>query len=243
MAKNLQQHCLIIHLCNSHFHNPQIMACCTHQRCGLLETIETLPSRGWYYGNITVDEAERLLRDEPNGSFLVRDSSDSQNRTDLFTITFKIHNRFGSVRVDYAKGYFSLSMQDPGLPLFRTMMDLIDYCYNRSVLQKLPVCILSGHRQNQDVHLYLTKPVCRLRQSHSLMYLCRQSLHKVVTKDKLDQLGLPKRLTDCYVAQNPFFDEQLFPLYDEEEEDEPSISEDARSSGSSRNSLQIDTGN
>ena len=55
---------------------------------------------GWYYGNISVAEAERLLKEERNGAFLVRDSSDSGNRTDLFTIIFKTQDRYGSVRVE-----------------------------------------------------------------------------------------------------------------------------------------------
>ena len=55
---------------------------------------------GWYYGNISVAEAERLLKEEHNSAFLVRDSSDSENRTNLFTITFEIQDRYGSVRVE-----------------------------------------------------------------------------------------------------------------------------------------------
>lgn len=156
------------------------MTCCNYQRCGLLDTILTLPKSGYYYGNITVEEAERMLKNEPNGAFLVRDSrdsSDSENRTDLYTITFKIQNKYGSVRVDYAKGYFSLSLQDSGLPLFRTMMDLVSFCYNRSVVEKLPVCVLTGHSRHQDVHLYLTKPVCRHKQMHSLIFLGREHAH------------------------------------------------------------------
>ena len=221
------------------------MTCCNYQRCGLLDTILTLPKSGYYYGNITVEEAERMLKNEPNGAFLVRDSrdsSDSENRTDLYTITFKIQNKYGSVRVDYAKGYFSLSLQDSGLPLFRTMMDLVSFCYNRSVVEKLPVCVLTGHSRHQDVHLYLTKPVCRHKQMHSLMFLCREVVHKHVTRDNLDKLGLPKRLVELYISENPLFDEQLFPLYEEEDMDLDRSSEDSRSSGS-RNSLQIDTGN
>ena len=217
------------------------MTCCSTERGGLLETLETLPSMGWYYGNIQVPEAERLLKDEPNGAFLVRDSSDSQCRTDLYTITFKIHNRFGSVRVDYAKGYFSLSMQDPGLPLFRTMMDLISYSHNLSAVQKMPVCVLTGHHQHQNVHLYLTRPVSRHRKMHSLMYLCRQAIHKSVTQDNFEHLGLPKRVLDCYIYHNPYYDEQLCPL-EEEVARLDQVSEDSRSSGS-RNSLEIDTGN
>ena len=55
---------------------------------------------GWYYGNISVAEAERLLKEERNGAFLVRDSSDSENRNDLFAITFKLQDRYGSVQVE-----------------------------------------------------------------------------------------------------------------------------------------------
>lgn len=214
------------------------MACCSSEKGGLLDTIETLPTVGWYYGNISVTEAESLLKDEPNGAFLVRDSSDSDSRTDLYTITFKINNRFGSVRVDYAKGYFSLSMQDPGLPLFRTMMDLVSYCYNLSVVNKMPVCVLTGHHHHRNVHLYLTKPVNRRHRVHSLQFLCRKAITDVVTQDKLPMLNLPKRMLDCYMNRNPLFDEQLHSTAEPELEFDR-VSEDSRSSGS----LDLDTGN
>lgn len=217
------------------------MSCCSHDTSGLLRTITSLPSAGYYYGDITVPEAEALLQGEPNGAFLVRDSSDSENTSDLFTITFKIQNKFGSVRVDYAKGYFSLSLQDPGLPLFHTLMDLIKYCQHRSTVHKLPVCILTGHRQNTDVHLYLTKPICRLSRMHSLQYFCRQSIHRYVTKDVLYQLGLPKRLVEFYVAQNQYFDEKLYAVEEEEEIRMCGRDIDSQSAGS-RNSIQLDTG-
>ena len=217
------------------------MTCCHgNSRSGLLDTLLALPRTGYYYGDITVDEAESVLRDEPNGAFILRDSSDSHSHTDLFTITFKIQDRFGSVRVDYAKGYFSLSLQDPGLPLFHTLMDLVSYCQHRSCVQKLPVCVLTGHRQNHDVHLYLTKPVSRHRRMHSLMFMCRDAIHRLVTRDQLDKLGLPKRLIEFYVSQNPYFDEQQFPP--ESPEDLGSGTDlDTRSAGS-RNSLQLNTG-
>jgi hypothetical protein len=216
------------------------MTCCHHNTSGLLHTILDLPKAGYYYGDISVTEAEAMLQGEQNGAFLVRDSSDSHSNSDLFTITFKIQNRFGSVRVDYAKGYFSLSLQDPGLPLFHTLMDLIAYCQHRSTVHKLPVCILTGHRRNHDVHLFLTKPVCRLRQMHSLRYYCRQSIQRFVTRDHLYGLGLPRRLVEFYLSQNPYFDEQLYPM-EEEETWKGDRDLDSQSSGS-RNSLQLDTG-
>ena len=40
------------------------------------------PMLGYHYDNITVVGAERMLKNEPNGAFLVRDFSDSENRLD-----------------------------------------------------------------------------------------------------------------------------------------------------------------
>ncbi len=217
------------------------MSCCQYERCGLLDTITQLPSQGWYYGNISLPQAERLLKDEPNGAFLIHDSTDSNATTELFTITFKISYRFGSVRVDYAKGYFSLSLQDPGLPLFKTMMDLVSFCYHMSTVQKRPVCVLSGRSSQQhNFHLYLTKPVSRHKQLHSLQFLCRDAIHKLVTRDQLERLPLPKRLLELYMYRNPLFDEQLFPVEEKELCEDDACSEGG---GSSRSSLALETGN
>lgn len=206
---------------------------------GLHETICKLPSLGWYYGNLTVEQAEKLLKNESDGAFLIRDSSDSDDIRDIFTITFKIQNCFGSVRIDYAKGYFSLSLQDPGLPLFRTLMDLVEHCLERSLVHKQPVCILTGHQQHHNVSLYLVKPVSRHVQNHSLQYLCREAIHKYVTRDKITELGLPNRLMQNYVLNNPFFDEQLFSDCDSLHE-EDSVSQGTENSGAS-GSIEINT--
>ncbi len=193
-----------------------------------------LPKLGWYYGNLTVGQAELLLKSEPNGSFIVRDSSDSDDPRDIFTITFKMLNCFGSVRVDYAKGFFSLSLQDPGLPMFRTLMDLIAFCLYRSVKLRQPVCILTGHNQHNNVNLYLTRPVSRHFKMHSLMYLCRETVSGFITRDKLDKLGLPVRLVEHFVSKNPHFDEKLYQEFQEED------CKDVLSQ-STNSSLQLDT--
>lgn len=167
---------------------------------------------GWYYGNITVQEAELLLHEQPNGAFLIRDTNDSPKHSELYTITFKTNNRCGSIRVDYAKGYFTLSLQDPGLPLFRTMMDLVGYCYTRSVTHHKPVCVLTGHHSSRDVFLFLTKPVSRFNLVHSLQHCCRAAVHSYLTLDKISQLDLPRHLIDGYLQKNPLFDEEIFSL-------------------------------
>ena len=202
---------------------------------GLMETLKALPKLGWYYGNITVEQAELLLKNEPNGAFLIRDSSDSNDHTDIFTLTFKMLNCYGSVRIDYAKGFFSLSLQDPGLPMFHTLMDLVSFCLYRSVTCKQPVCVLTGHTQHNNVSLFLTLPVSRHVKMHTLSYYCREAISEFVTRDKLPKLGLPLRIVEHFLKKNPHFDEQLY----SESIDPDAVSQSTHSSSSG--SLQLDT--
>jgi hypothetical protein len=213
------------------------MSCCelSINRSGLQETLKALPSIGWYYGNITVDEAERLLQDEPNGAFLVRDTTDSPKHTELFTITFKIRSCCGSLRVDYSKGYFTLSLSDPGLPLFRTLMDLVGYSLNRSVVQRKPVCVLTGQHQSRNVFLYLTKPVNRHYKMHSLQHHCRRAIRENVTLDKIPHLPLPQHLIENYIMHNPLFDAQLYPIDEDDNHSEMS------SSSTNTTDVELDT--
>jgi len=76
-----------------------------------------------------------------------------------------------------------------------------------------PPCSQASHHQG----LYFTKPVSQHKQMHLLMFLCHEVVHKHITRDNLDELGLPKRLVELYVSENPLIDKQLFPLYEAED--------------------------
>ena len=73
-----------------------------------------------------------------------------------------------------------------------------------------PPCSQASHHQG----LYFTKPVSQHKQMHLLMFLCHEVVHKHITRNNLDELGLPKRLVELYVSENPLIDKQLFPLYE-----------------------------
>ena len=176
---------------------------------GLKDTLTHLGQYGWYYGNITVDQAERLLRSQPDGSFLVRDCNESDNLTDLYTITFKVNELFGSCNVEYAKGVFSLSLDDTEIPVFRRLADLIHHCIHRSVIDKEPVCTVLGTWSGREIQLFLRKPINRFRTLHSLQYHCRAKLHEIYTQDKLELLPLPKRLKQDYVLKTPYYEDPL----------------------------------
>jgi hypothetical protein len=64
-------------------------------------SIEKVKDCGWYWGPISGDLAEALLRDEPDGSFIVRDSSDEHY---IFSLTFKLSGFVRHVRIEHDQG-------------------------------------------------------------------------------------------------------------------------------------------
>ncbi len=56
---------------------------------------------GWYWGPISGEAAERLLLNEPDGSFVVRDSSDDHY---IFSLTFKLNGTVRHVRIEHDQG-------------------------------------------------------------------------------------------------------------------------------------------
>lgn len=173
---------------------------------GLKDTLDDLGNYGWYYGSISIEQAERLLRNEPDGSFLVRDCSDPDKLTELYTITFKVNGCFGSCNVDYAKGLFSLCLNDTTLPLFRQLADLVHHSVHKSVIDKEPVCTVMSNWGGHQTQLFLKKPINRFRTLHSLQYHCRAKLHEIYTRDKLELLPLPQRLKN-YILKSPYYEE------------------------------------
>ena len=57
----------------------------------------------WYWGPISGDAAEQDVQYEPDGSFLVRDSSDDRH---IFSLTFKLNGTVRHVRIEHDQGKF-----------------------------------------------------------------------------------------------------------------------------------------
>jgi hypothetical protein len=68
-------------------------------------SIEKVKDCGWYWGPISGDKAEKLLANEPDGSFIVRDSSDEHY---IFSLTFKLNGAVRHVRIEHDQGEFQL---------------------------------------------------------------------------------------------------------------------------------------
>ncbi|UYV64188.1 SOCS7 [Cordylochernes scorpioides] len=111
-----------------------------------------------------------LLLNEPDGSFVVRDSSDEHY---IFSLTFKLNGMVRHVRIEHDHGNFSFGCKQK----FRsnTIVEFIEnaVAHSRSgrylfFLHRRPVL---GPMQVQLLH-----PVSRFKQVQSLQHLCRYSL-------------------------------------------------------------------
>ncbi|KAF8792775.1 Suppressor of cytokine signaling 7 like protein [Argiope bruennichi] len=165
-------------------------------------SIERVKDCGWYWGPISGETAEKLLAGEPDGSFVVRDSSDEHY---IFSLTFKLNGLVRHVRIEHDHGNFSFGC----LQKFRsnTIVDFIDsaVAHSRSgrylfFLHRRPIL---GPMRVQLLH-----PVSRFKQVQSLQHMCRFIILKTLRRDLIDYLPLPRRLKD-YLNTPHYYSEEL----------------------------------
>ncbi len=149
-------------------------------RINLSYTIKRLKWCGWYWGDITSDQAKGILRNTQNGSFILRDSTDACH---LFSLSLKANNIVISVRVAFSRGLFKLdSWNQDDSPSFPSVVDLIDHYLEDSSrmfyvelpkVGEFPVCL--KHPIWKEVpmlqHLCRTKIVRHCRTSERLKLL------------------------------------------------------------------------
>lgn len=143
---------------------------------------------GWYWGSMTVNEAKEKLKETPEGTFLIRDSSHSDY---LLTISVKTSAGPTNLRIEYQEGKFrldSIICVKSKLKQFDSVVHLIDYyvqmCKDKRTGPEAP--------RNGTVHLYLTKPL--YTSAPSLQHFCRLTINKCT--GAIWGLPLPTRLKD-----------------------------------------------
>ncbi|XP_076153012.1 suppressor of cytokine signaling 2 [Alosa pseudoharengus] len=163
-----------------------------------------LKNTGWYWGRLTANEAKEILADSPEGTFLVRDSS---QRDYLFTISAMTAAGPTNLRIEYADGKFKLDsvvLVKPKLKQFDSVVHLVEHYVKLSRTSckagqgqgqgpgpgsgAAPL----GSNNNVTVQLLLTKPA--YAATPSLQHLCRIAINR--STRQVRALPLPNRLKD-----------------------------------------------
>ncbi|XP_056444564.1 suppressor of cytokine signaling 2 [Gadus chalcogrammus] len=182
----------------------------------IASAMKDLKNTGWYWGSLTAHEAKEILHDAPEGTFLVRDSS---QRDYLFTISAMTSAGPTNLRIEFKDGKFKLDsvvLIKPKLRQFDSVVLLVEHYVQLSrnsskaggrdgaktgggaaaavdnppaaaAAVALPPAAPSG-----TVQLLLTKPV--YTAAPALQHLCRVSINR--SARSVRDLPLPNRLKD-----------------------------------------------
>lgn len=132
----------------------------------------------YYWGKIDRYEADMLLDDKPEGTFLLRDSAQEEF---LFSVSFCRYGRTLHARIEQWNHKFSFDAHDPG------------------VYSSDTICSLLEHYKDPNYCMFfepmLTSPLPRANPS-SLMELSRASICQHVSYDAISYLKLPNGLKE-----------------------------------------------
>ena len=144
----------------------------------LVPDLQKITSRGFYWGVMDRYEAEKLLENRPEGTFLLRDSAQEEF---LFSVSFRRYGRSLHARLEQWNHKFSFDSHDPGVFASNTVCGLIEH-------YKDPSCCMFFEPM-LTISLNRTYPF-------SLQHLCRSVIAGYVTYDSIMYLPLPKPMKE-----------------------------------------------
>merc|ERR1711892_119225 len=183
----------------------------TDNNLDFASSIERVKDHGWYWGPLSGEAAERILTPEPDGSFIVRDSSDHHY---IFSLTFKLNGFVRHVRIEHDQGNFSFG----SFTKFKSTT-IVEFIENAVEHSRSGRFLFFLHRRPVlgPMRVQLLHPVSRFKRVQSLKHLCRYIIVKHVRKDHLNQLPVPK-LIKTYLNTPFYYSEQVTEESDTEDQ-------------------------
>jgi len=137
---------------------------------------QKLSESGWYYGQMTWIQSTALLKSTPEGTFLVRDSSDPRF---LYTLSVQRGPDEGptSVRIHFSDGKFRLDAEDKIqnlMPAFTSVVDLVEHYSRQHKSAKSHIWIDMGGQISPSI--WLKAPL--LKKVPTLAHSARLTVHQ-----------------------------------------------------------------
>ncbi|XP_037090855.1 suppressor of cytokine signaling 4-like, partial [Pollicipes pollicipes] len=130
----------------------------------------------FYWGEMDRYEAERLLENKPEGTFLLRDSAQEEY---IFSVSFRRYGRSLHARIEQWERRFSFDAHDPAVFAAPTVTGLIEHYKDAAR------CMF--------FEPLLTRPLPR-SFVFPLTHLCRAAIAACVSYDDVGRLRLPRPL-------------------------------------------------
>ncbi|XP_059055057.1 suppressor of cytokine signaling 4-like [Achroia grisella] len=142
----------------------------------LVPDLQQITACSFYWGKMDRYEAERLLDNKPEGTFLLRDSAQEEH---LFSVSFRKYGRSLHARIEHYQHRFSFDSHDPAVFAAPTVTGLIEH-------YKDPACVMFFEPM-------LTAPLPRC-EPFTLQQLARALIVSHTTYDGVEKLPLPARM-------------------------------------------------
>uniref|UniRef100_A0A3Q3GSX1 Suppressor of cytokine signaling 7 n=1 Tax=Labrus bergylta TaxID=56723 RepID=A0A3Q3GSX1_9LABR len=168
---------------------------------------------GWYWGPMNWEDAEMKLKGKPDGSFLVRDSSDPRY---ILSLSFRSQGVTHHTRMEHYRGTFSLWCHPKFEDRCHSVVEFIERAIMHSKNGKFLYFLRSRVPGLPPTPVQLLYPVSRFSSVKSLQHLCRFCIRQLVRIDHIQELPLPTPLIS-YLRK--------FYYYDPEEEISPPLKE------------------
>ncbi|XP_033933777.1 suppressor of cytokine signaling 2 [Pseudochaenichthys georgianus] len=167
----------------------------------IASAMKDLRNTGWYWGGLTANEAKEILLETSEGTFLLRDSSQSDF---LFTISAMTSAGPTNLRIEFKHGRFKLDsvlLVRPRLRTFDSVVHLVQHYIAlsrsgdqaaRSSSSTVNSSSSSSSPSSSSVQLLLTRPAYTALPP--LQHLCRLAINS--RTPQVQDLPLPNRLKD-----------------------------------------------